>query len=1054
MSKLLRVCFLCGLTAVFVLGTCALSACREGGKDKDTDTSPDLDTHPDGEPSGGGSDELPTEPETELVTYPAWENEPNAKTVNRAADLANGVAAWYPGSGRTSFAVRNQNAALTYDMSDSGKARVASLTTPSGKAYLTDTGDSYVTLADGTRLWASGTSARCNVYDQGFYYYDVHILDQSFMSPEAYDVTFTLNPSKATGINMLSKRMSSGDGSEFGVTDPVDPFIFWNDQSFDTAEVDAILITLRTDVSTEGYLYYVAGSQKSYNNDQKVQFTVQNDGQFHTVMIPMYDTPDYEGKLTGIRFDIGTEKNEVFAIRSVQGVRFKRNVPQINLDRNFIAYSDKLHDLTRFIATKDNEGVTALGTEYRIPQSAVSQLIRVDTSDRQGDAADADSLAAVGFDVTDVGVIGFILLDDGSGARLTLTTEGGDYVVRQEWAVTGGIFKDAQEITFGRRIYTDESHDFDAFLYEAQCERHPLTGVTVVNEQTNVTYYAGYNALRGVYEFMVGSGIDFSALYNDPDHHYPVHFTITGGDADRKVYVMSHTTKGWLECAALLDSEERMLPVRLECCKNFAGDGEEPFYTHHDSVAYGYTVFPMVVEAGKTEDLTVVHLYERWGQFRLKQISSIRFFQAYYHQSLGVTETNCICPYSPGNRLPDHRGLSQPYWQDVFFGPIDAQGNYTGSRTPMNGGPEHENTGIHTFLQYTDTDGRKVRTENRYNEIDSSGPTYYDITMHYVTSDGRMTADIRHAEMPQYDENRAYTQLDYEVTDTIGIRDFRNSFEIYGIVSSKPQPYTKLGWLDAQNQPQIVDTGKNKKVSLYTLGSAYPYFDLFRLEDPDPAMFDQNDLYSNVSLLVRDWDIRIGGKTYDGPLMINEKAGRVFLTLDLDDVTLLPGDHIRLNIILMPWGGYQSEDDENVRLTRENTLVHPIVLTSDTDTALTRDPWIPKVRSTDGRTAVFTVSGGLDNLGDRKGYASEGQTSFKTFYDNDFNVTVRAYGFRTFGKAHLYEQTDGGWVEVTPASAHGYDGYAILYDEDNTFSVSFVVNMNEAKPRTFKVTVE
>lgn len=45
-----------------------------------------------------------------------------------------------------------------------------------------------------------------------------------------------------------------------------------------------------------------------------------------------------------------------------------------------------------------------------------------------------------------------------------------------------------------------------------QCERHPLTEVTVVNEQTNVTYYAGYNALRGAYEFMVGSGVDFSAL--------------------------------------------------------------------------------------------------------------------------------------------------------------------------------------------------------------------------------------------------------------------------------------------------------------------------------------------------------------------------------------------------------------------------------------------------------------------------------------------------------------------------------------------------------------
>lgn len=168
------------------------------------------------------------------------------------------------------------------------------------------------------------------------------------MSPEAYDVTFTLNPSKATGINMLSKRMSSGEGSEFGATDSTDPFIFWDNLSFDTAEVDAILITLRTDVSTEGYLYFSAGSQKTYNSDQKVQFTIQNDGQFHTVLIPMQDAVDYRNK-----------------------------------------------------------------------QSKVDKLIMVDSSDRQGDAADPESLAAVGFDVRDAGVIGVILLDDGTGARLT-----------------------------------------------------------------------------------------------------------------------------------------------------------------------------------------------------------------------------------------------------------------------------------------------------------------------------------------------------------------------------------------------------------------------------------------------------------------------------------------------------------------------------------------------------------------------------------------------------------------------------------------------------------
>lgn len=343
-------------------------------------------------------------------------------------------------------------------------------------------------------------------------------------------------------------------------------------------------------------------------------------------------------------------------------------------------------------------------------------------------------------------------------------------------------------------------------------------------------------------------------------------------------------------------------------------------------------------------------------------------------------------------------------------------------------------------------------TENRAHDIDSSGPVYYDLTMHYITTDGRMTADIRHAEMPQYDENRAYTQLIYEVKEPITIRDFRSDFEIYGISSSKlPKVYTKVGYLDENNQSVIADVNTTPCSVRYTLGSEYPYFDLFKMTDDNPRVFDNSDLYSNVSMLIRDWDIVIGGQPYTGPLMLNDKEHRLSLTLDLGEVTLQPGDHIRMNVILMPWGGYDSRNDDNVRLARENTLVHPILVTSDTDTVLTADPWIPRVRSVNGQSAIFTIFGGCDNLGDRKGTASEGQTKFRTYYDRDFNAAVRVYGFRSFGRACVCELIDGAWVPVTLASANGYDGYSILYDEDNTFSIAFAVCMNEAKPRTFRV---
>ena len=239
---------------------------------------------------------------------------------------------------------------------------------------------------------------------------------------------------------------------------------------------------------------------------------------------------------------------------------------------------------------------------------------------------------------------------------------------------------------------------------------------------------------------------------------------------------------------------------------------------------------------------------------------------------------------------------------------------------------------------------------------------------------------------------------------------------------------------------------------VYRLGNEAPYFDYFKLTDPNPAVLDWYDIYSNISVLIKDWNIVIGGKPYTGPLVLVEQNGRVALTLDLDSVTLLPGDYIRVNMILMPWGDRNSNDDSNVRLTRENTLLHPITATSEKDTIVS-DPFLPAVRSADGQTAVFTVSGGLDNI-DRTGYASEGNTAYKTHYDRDYNVAVVVGGFHDLGRAGVYELIDGAWVRLDLASEWGFDGYTVQYAADNTFTYSFNINMNEAKPRTFRVVVE
>ncbi len=1054
------------LLTLVLCGT--VCACRHGQNQTETDTGEtSTATEPDSTTDSGkdtesatGTDtatESATESATEIETYSPYTGA-NGKTINTAAGLTNGVTGYYASDKRTAYVIENRNAHLTYNLNDTDSPRlVRSLTTPSGAAYLSDTMDTFIRLENGKTYYGSVSGGRVNLYDQGYYYYDVHVLDQNFEDPTANIVDEAeLKIRKYTHTSQDISRVNkcAGGGITLVVSGSSDPYIVFSGLSYDAAQYPIALVTLRTSVSSAAELFFVAGGHGEFTSEQRCSFSLFNDGEYHTYVVKLGMAQDYTGKLTALRLDVGTSVGEEVDLKEIKLVRYEEGLSQVTLDRDFIAYSDKINDIVRFMADEDVTNVAAMGTETRIAADTVDKLVVGDAAGTHTDLAEVDWSTAVyvGFDIKGAGVFGYILLPHETSGSLSVSLEDGAYILRQSYTPAGGRLEKGSSHYVGHRIYTDEAHDFDAFLYEAYCERNPLTGVRTLDEKKNA-YYVGYNALRGAYEFSVRNGGSFALLYDNPDEMFGVTFEIDGDDRDRQIYILAATTNGCLECSAVLDRNDRMLPIPVEVCKNFAHDGEELYYTDNDSHSYGYAIFPMVAEAGSTERLTVLHLYERWGQYRLKQVSSIRFFRAYYHMSTGVTETNCISFYDyVGNRLPDHRAMSQPYWRDTYFGKLDASGNLVSTTDYYNNQPQHENNGTHTFLRYLGENGKTVSTESIRHRIDCAGPTYFDLTMSYISGDGKIEADIRHMEMAQYDENRAYYQLEYRVNEEVTVSDFRGSFEIYAMTTNRAQMYQKLGYLDADNQPQITDANTSTRTVVYRLGNECPYFDYYSLTDLDPTVVDWNDIYSNLSALIKDWDIVIGGKPYTGPLLLVERSGRVALTLDLGSVTLQPGDYIRMNMILMPWGDRNSADDSNVRRVRENTLLNPITATSEKDT-VSSDPFLTTVRSADGQSAVFTVSGGLDNT-ERTGYASEGNTAYQTYYDNDYNVAVRVGGFHDLGRVGVYELIDGAWVQLELSSDWGFDGYNVLYDADNTFSYAFNINMNEAKPRTFRVVVE
>ena len=76
---------------------------------------------------------------------------------------------------------------------------------------------------------------------------------------------------------------------------------------------------------------------------------------------------------------------------------------------------------------------------------------------------------------------------------------------------------------------------------------------------------------------------------------------------------------------------------------------------------------------------------------------------------------------------------------------------------------------------------------------------------------------------------------------------------------------------------------------------------------------------------------------------------------------------------------------------------------------------------------------------------------------------MRVYGFDKLTAPVIYEKIGGEWVELTVNSsktpdskgyAHYYDGYAVYYDRNGTYSYAFAFNMDSADSRTFKVVCE
>ena len=683
-----------------------------------------------------------------------------------------------------------------------------------------------------------------------------------------------------------------------------------------------------------------------------------------------------------------------------------------SVDRTFHIYSDKLN-LVQHLTTTGGEasGLAGYGQVYEIEASRVKSLIVKDGSGTHTslEGVDFSTCEYVGFDMERAGVIGFILLPyEENEGKLTVSLTDGKYVVDQSVeSETDAVYPHHAHVYFGMRMYTAADHDLEVFVKEAECERKPLTALEIT-KRVDAAAYVGYDALRGAYRFDVNGGDFGNNYYNAPNQVFTVNAAITADSFDRDIYVYTHTSAGCLESAVIMDEHQTLIPIPLEVTKNFSGEGEDGFYLPGD-VAYGEVFFPITLKAGETKKFTVLNLYQNWGKFPLKQISSIQFVAPYYHLSTGVTETNCIAPsfvYGKDNwLLPDFRAMSAPLWASQ---------------------PQHTAIGQLFVVRYDTADRVTGNLENYHNDIDSYGPVYADVTMDYLAQDGAIHVSYRHVEMPQTDENRTYYSLRIDVLEDVTFKDFKSDFSLFCFNGRHPR-FNKLGYLDENNQHQVIDLGiatAQRYDRFFKLGSEYPFFDYY-----EPLAADA----VNFALIVKDSHIVIDGKEFTGGFLMRDRFDGSLnfgdLTLDLGEVTLKAGDCICVDYILLPWGYVDSTSDQNVLNVRQDSCIDPYKVTTEAGSVM-EDAYIPKVKVGEDQTATFTLTGG------------------------DNNGVVRVYGLTSYQRPIIEELVNGEWIPYKDSTNRDYDGYMIYADEDGTYSVAFVVSMTNAPEggRTFRVT--
>lgn len=749
------------------------------------------------------------------------------------------------------------------------------------------------------RRWVPATDsrARMNVWSAGPYYWDAHLLEIPFIADDALRAAQGGEPllqwSFDDGLQgwqaLNSSTVTAAQGAMRIEMAGPDPYV--QGPPVDLPNPLAVVIRLRTDVGGGAAFYWREGSERGYSGAHVTTFNIRGDGEWHDYRVILKGAD----RIKQIRFDPPGELGtcEVDSIRFLAIPAPDPNLPgPVRGEMIFHAYPDQLRVEARFDVPEGQAAITRIHVK---PDAA------------------AEETRLSGHPV----------------AVLRGKTASAAVLLRLGGAPEDGLWNAAPE---GRRpgcvwvLRPLASQETLEAAFAAELTPLPLDAVQVTGGQ-----WLGYDAASGLYLMRADANVgafSFEESYQNPSRRVQTAVRITNPGGPRSMLVKCLTGIGCLEAAALTDLHGFPLGVPVQVCKNFAGELEEP-----DDSAFGDSYFPLALAAGESREFQILHMNQNWGTKPLKQISSIRFFNIYWHLSTGVSETTCFTHNwmqigrSGILHIPDFRPMSGELWA---------------------GQPQHDCQQWPGFLQYNNGAGKLVFERTIF---DSISPCLARYTNLYHTSDGAATGRLEVFEAPQRDEMRTFVRLRYDWTRPVQIEgDARINFRWLNLFEKKLP--AQLLWVNAGDETQAAPVRYADAPML--LGEP-----LSRLS-PFVASSSVGDNYSCL-VLIRSFRAQLGGKPLDQPAVsaqFGRSDGTWWLTVPQESLQIQPGDFVEADVMLMPHGEPTPPELKPTRERRERFgMGLPRVTDVKVGSKIADFP--AEVRAQDD-AAQFTVTGGYD----------------------------------------------------------------------------------------------